>query len=80
MAYDGNTGENQGGTGKPWVAVYLEHARRESLWGPHILPNWIRMYGGMNIAKRPPLELALAGHDSGGLGPHIVRELVQVGE
>jgi hypothetical protein len=60
------------------VAVHLEHAGREVLRGPHILENWIRRRGGTSIVDRPPPELALEGPDSWGLGPHIVRELVQV--
>jgi Reverse transcriptase-like len=46
------------------VAVNLEHARRESLRGPHVLANWIRRRRGMNVAGQPPQELVLSGHDS----------------
>jgi hypothetical protein len=61
------------------VAVHLEHVGGEALRGPHIMANWIRRRGGTSIADRPPPELALEGPDSWSLGPHIVRELVQVG-
>jgi Reverse transcriptase-like len=61
------------------VKVNLEHVQRESLRGPHVLTNWIWKHEGVNIAGRPPSKLALAEHGSWGLGPHIVREMIEVG-